>query len=79
MAAREAHLARMAPLKATGQIRYAGALLDDAGRMVGTLLLCDFPSRQALEDWLNDDPYVTGDVWRKREVVPFRTAPPFIS
>lgn len=42
--------------------------------MVGSMVLADFPDRPALDDWVSNDPYVTGDVWRRIEVVPYRAA-----
>ena len=51
-----------------------GAILDDDGRMVGSVALVDFPSREDLDRWLATDPYVTEGVWRHIEVRPFRVA-----
>jgi uncharacterized protein YciI len=74
MAVRTSHLEGTAPLVAAGQILVGGAILDDVGRMVGSMVLADFPDRAALDEWVSNDPYVTGDVWRRIDVVPFRTA-----
>ena len=43
--------------------------------MIGSSALLDFPDRAAFDKWLNNDPYVTGDVWRDITVHPFRVAP----
>ena len=51
-----------------------GAILDEDGEMIGSMLLLDFPGREDLDAWLERDPYVTGQVWREIEVDPFRTA-----
>ena len=51
-----------------------GAILDDAGEMIGSMLLVDFPDREGVDAWLSVDPYVTEGVWREIEVTPFRTA-----
>ena len=75
MAVREAHLAEARRLKAAGHILQAGAMLDDAQRMVGSVLLVAFDSRDTLNDWLAADPYVMGNVWQDIEVKPFRLAP----
>jgi len=74
MAVREAHLANVKPLKAAGNLLLGGAILDDDDRMVGSAVVVDFEDRAALDAWLYNDPYVTGDVWREIEVRPFRTA-----
>jgi uncharacterized protein YciI len=51
-----------------------GAILDEAGGMVGSAVIVDMPDRAAVDAWLARDPYVTGDVWRRVEVRPFRLA-----
>ena len=48
----------------------AGGLLDDAGKMKGSVLIMDFDSRALLEEYLNSEPYVTEHVWEKIEVEP---------
>lgn len=72
---REAHLAGARKLAADGRMVEGGAILDDDGKMVGSAVIVDFPDRAALDDWLRNDPYVTGDVWRKIDIMPFRIAP----
>ena len=57
-----------------GEIVAGGALLDEAGGMAGSAVIVDMPDRAAVDAWLARDPYVTGDVWRKVEVRPFRLA-----
>ena len=42
--------------------------------MVGSTILADFETRDELDAWLRNDPYVTEGVWRHVEVHPFRTA-----
>jgi uncharacterized protein YciI len=74
MAVRPSHLEGIAPLVEAGQILVGGAILDDEGGMVGSMVLADFPVRAALVEWVSNDPYVTGDVWRRIEVVPYRAA-----
>jgi uncharacterized protein YciI len=74
MAARPAHLANVKPMVDAGQLKAGGAILDDAGSMIGSVTICDFPDRAALDQWLATDPYVTGNVWQKIEVKPFRLA-----
>ncbi|MFQ5959631.1 MAG: YciI family protein [Alphaproteobacteria bacterium] len=73
-AVREAHLAGVRPMKESGAMICGGALLDDDGRMIGSACIVEFDDRAGLDAWLASDPYVTGDVWRKIEVTPFRRA-----
>jgi uncharacterized protein YciI len=73
-AVRQAHLANVAPMVASGQMMIGGAILDDAGEMVGSACIVSFATRANLDQWLATDPYVTGDVWRRVEVHPMRVA-----
>jgi uncharacterized protein len=75
MKVREAHLEGARRMAAEGTMIEGGAILGDGGRMVGSVALVEFPSRQALDRWLAADPYVTGDVWRRIEITPIRLAP----
>ena len=71
---RPTHLASIGPLVDSGNLLVGGAILDDAGDMIGSMLLVDFPDRTGVDAWLAADPYVTEGVWREIEVTPFRTA-----
>jgi len=78
MAVRAAHLESARKLVAEGKWLYAAGILDDDGRMIGSMIVCDYPSREALEEeWLKNEPYVTGNVWEK---ISIRRAsvPPFL-
>jgi uncharacterized protein YciI len=46
----------------------AGGLLDDEGKMKGSVLILDFPDRSALDEYLGKEPYVLEKVWEKVEV-----------
>jgi len=74
MAVRPAHLENVKPMVESGQLKAGGAILDDAGRMIGSVTICDFADRAGLDRWLATDPYVTGNVWQRIEVKPFRLA-----
>jgi len=73
-AARTAHLATAKRLKAAGHFLEGGAILDDAGKMVGSMLLMEFPTRAELEAWRSADAYTVGGVWKDVTVLPFRRA-----
>jgi uncharacterized protein YciI len=51
-----------------------GAILDDGGRMIGSVLVMDFETRDALDEWLRNDPYTTEGVWERVDVLPYRVA-----
>lgn len=76
--AREAHLALGDEMAAAGRHLFGTAILDDAGRMTGSMLVVDFASRAQLDAWLAAEPYVVGDVWREVEVTPCRVGPSFV-
>lgn len=46
----------------------AGGLLDDDGKMIGSLLVMEFPSRKELDEYLANEPYVVERVWERIEV-----------
>jgi uncharacterized protein len=71
---REEHLKRISLLKKAGEFLFGGAILDDNGKMIGSMIVYDFPDRQSLEDKLKDEPYITKNVWEKTEIQPFRHA-----
>ena len=48
----------------------AGGLLDDEGKMKGSMLVMEFESRQELDEYLTNEPYVQEHVWEKIEVEP---------
>ncbi len=73
-AARPAHLDGIRKLRDAGNFIAGGAILNEKGEMIGSTLYVDFESRQALDQWLDRDPYVAGDVWRDISVTPVRLA-----
>lgn len=77
LAAREAHLSTGDRLKAEGHLLFATAILNDEGGMIGSVLIFDFPSRDELDACLRNEPYVTGDVWKRIEIHPCRVGPSF--
>lgn len=78
MQAREAHLAHVVNYKAKGHLKMGAALLDAGGKMIGSTLIVDFPTREAMEAWLDSDPYVLGGVWQDVQVIPCQIAPSFV-
>ena len=66
MAVRPRHLEGMAKLGE--HIVCAGGLLDDEGKMKGSVLILDFEDRAALDNYLKNEPYVVEHVWEKIEI-----------
>ncbi len=74
MSARDAHLEGAKILKESGNIIAGGAILDEADQMIGSTVYVEFDSREALDQWLVNDPYVTGNVWQDITVQAIRLA-----
>lgn len=66
LAVRPRHLEGMAKLGA--HVICAGGLLDEEGKMKGSALILDFPSRAELDAYLAEEPYVQEHVWDRIEV-----------
>jgi len=64
LAVREAHLKYAGEMFNIGKWLFASALLDDEGKMNGSVIFCDYPSKEDLRNqWLDEEVYVTGKVW----------------
>ena len=68
MAVRPRHLDNMGRI--SGKVICAGGLLDDAGKMKGSVMIMEFDSREDLERYLKSEPYIVEHVWEKVEVNP---------
>jgi hypothetical protein len=74
---REAHLARVKELAASGRLVLAGPCpavdSPDPGEagFSGSIMVAEFPSLDAARAWLAEDPYVTEGVFESHEVRPF--------
>jgi uncharacterized protein YciI len=77
-AARPAHLQRINEAIQSGKLILAGAhpAIDspDPGPagMSGSLIVAEFDSLEAAQEWINADPYVTQGVFAKVTVKPFK-------
>lgn len=66
MEVRPRHLEGMQRLRS--HVICAGGLLDDKGKMKGSMLVMEFESREQLDDYLANEPYVQDHVWETIEV-----------
>lgn len=62
---RQAHLDNLSSIK--GKILCAGGLLDEEGKMKGSALVIDFDSPEALQEYLDSEPYIKTGVWQDVE------------
>ena len=74
LATRPRHLERIEPFVESGNALVGGAILDDDGRMIGSVLVMEFETRDALDEWVRNDPYTTEGVWKQVDVRPYRAA-----
>jgi uncharacterized protein len=71
---RQEHLEKISKMKKSGEFLFGGAILNDDGKMIGSMILYEFPDRETLDKRLKDEPYMTRGVWQKIEIQPFRLA-----
>lgn len=82
MSSRPAHLARLEQLKAEGRLILAGPhpAIDsnDPGSagFSGSLIVAEFDSLSAAQDWANADPYKAAGVYAAVVVKPFKLVLP---
>ena len=82
LAARPAHLERLQRLKSEGRLLLAGPHpaidSEDPGSagFTGSLVVAEFASLQAAQQWADADPYITAGVYAKVTVKPFRKVLP---
>ncbi|TAH46716.1 MAG: YciI family protein [Betaproteobacteria bacterium] len=80
--ARPAHLARLEALRNEGRLILAGPMpatdSPDPGPagFTGTLMVAEFESLAAAEQWFADDPYVMQGVFARTSVRPFKKVLP---
>ena len=82
MQALPAHIARLESLKNAGRLLLAGPFpaIDSAdpgpAGFSGSLMIVEFPSLTDAQRWADADPYMTGGVYRKVTVKPFKKTLP---
>ncbi len=70
MAAREAHLAYAASLD--GRVKLGGPYLDDAGQMIGSLIIVEADSLDHAQALHDQDPYKLAGLFEASEITPWR-------
>ncbi len=75
---RPAHLLRVEELQKQGRLLLAGPLLndDDENPIIsgfkGSLIVAEFENKEQAKAWAAADPYVTADVYRRVNIIPFK-------
>lgn len=52
----------------------AGAIRDEAGKMIGSLLVMEYESREELDQYIANEPYAQEHVWDRIEIEPMTVA-----
>jgi uncharacterized protein YciI len=68
------HLDGVRALKAKGHYVVGGAMLNEAGNMIGSTMIVQFETEEELEAWKQGDPYLTQGVWESVDIKPFKVA-----
>jgi uncharacterized protein len=80
LATRPQHLARLEQLNAEGRLIVAGAMPKDPSNpqagFYGSTIIVDFDSREALDAWIQDEPFLKEGIYESIDVKPFNKAFP---
>jgi hypothetical protein len=74
MNVRPHHLDGAKELKANGNYVIGGAMLNDDGKMIGSVMIVQFETEEELQVWQQNEPYITQKVWESYDIKPFRVA-----
>jgi uncharacterized protein len=78
MQVRPAHMANGEKMMQDGSFLFGGGILDGSGKMSGGMLVVDFDSREEIDEWLKNEPYIVNKVWTRVEIHPFLVPPQFL-
>ena len=76
-ATKDEHLALGKKMMSAGHVLFSTAILDDEEQTIGSARVMQFESRAELDEWLDDEPYITNKVWQKVDVRRCRMGPMF--
>jgi len=74
MDVRPHHLDGAKDLKEKGNYVVGGALLNEEGKMMGSVMILQFENEEELEAWKQNEPYITQKIWESVDVKPFKVA-----
>lgn len=74
MNVRPHHLDGAKALKQSGNYVLGGALLNDQGNMIGSVMILQFETEEGLEAWEKSEPYIIQKIWESVDVKPFKVA-----
>ena len=74
MSVRPHHLDGAKVLKVSGNYVLGGAVLNDEGNMIGSVMILQFETEEELGAWKQNEPYITQKVWESVDVKPYKVA-----
>jgi uncharacterized protein YciI len=74
MNVRPHHLDGARELKETGNFVLGGAILNDEGKMIGSVMILQFEDEEELQTWQQTEPYITQKIWESYDIKPFKVA-----
>ena len=74
MNVRPHHLDGVKALKQSGNYIIGGAILNEAGNMIGSVIIMQFETEEELEAWKKNEPYITQKIWESVDVKPYKVA-----
>jgi len=74
MTVRQHHLDNLKHLKETNNYILGGAVLNDDGKMIGSVMIMQFETEEGLEAWKQGEIYITEKIWESVDIKPFRVA-----
>jgi uncharacterized protein len=74
MDVRPHHLDAVREMKQDGNYLIGGAILNEDGNMIGTVMIIQFEDEEQLQAWQQSEPYITQKVWETVDIKPFKVA-----
>jgi uncharacterized protein YciI len=74
MNVRPHHLDAANELKQGGNYVMGGAILNEGGKMIGSVMVLQFETEEELDAWKKGEPYITQKIWESVDIKPFKVA-----
>ena len=74
MAVRPHHLDGAKHLKDNGNYVIGGAILNEEGKMIGSVMILQFETEEGLDAWKQGEIYITQKIWETVDIKPYRVA-----
>ncbi len=75
LSAREEHLKLAKENYKNGKLLFATGFLNEQSQMIRSNMIMEFDSKSELDEYLKNEPYVKGNVWKKIKMFPAKVAP----